>query len=403
MISKKSPKVFYCGMVNTKPYGALVGGNIEIAANSIKMVSVVRALRDVGRSAILISMPVLGRFNERKFYNSVIIRSDSIPQIFFFTVANPYLRKFVSLVQFGWFCLAKVKRRDKVILYNHAFEYIAGLMILRLKGIRPILDIEDMPRNDSVGLINFIDRLIFLFFFRFTNQAKVLVSKKLATRLDIKKFCVVYGAVRTNSPHYNGLSASERFQKNNPLRVLYGGTLVTETGLDLFCGALKILIHKLKSDFREVDFFVTGFGGQDSIENLKNACEGTAVAVNYLSYISPDEYLEVLKLCDAALCLKMPESEITQTTFPSKVVEITTNGLLLISTDASDVPHLFSNANAIILTNPTSESLSHAIYLTLRNKSSMKLIAERGQQKALELFESKLVGARISDFLNSVT
>jgi glycosyltransferase involved in cell wall biosynthesis len=174
-----------------------------------------------------------------------------------------------------------------------------------------------------------------------------------------------------------------------------------DTGLDLFCDAVRILANDLPPASCQIQFIITGFGGAEQITNLAYYCQNTAIEILHLSNVSPSEYKQQLYSCDAALALKIPDREITQTTFPSKVIEITSNGLLLISTRASDVPKLFDSSSAMLLQEASPQVLADTITTALLNRSTMQSIALNGQLSAMKLFESKQVGKRILDFIEA--
>ncbi len=403
MNKRRSPRVFYCGMVNTPGYSAMLDESLHMGAASNKMITVVRAMRDAGSRTYLLSLPVLGRSAHRRYVPSVIMRSEGIPQIFLSTMANPYFRKIYAFFGFGWFCIVHVAKNDRVILYNHAVEYLLGLLILIIKGNRPILDIEDALRSDETGWRGFIGRPLFNVFNKLVSDQKITVSEALANMLNLSNYCVVYGAIKheaiasmnTRKTSYKAGNIRE------PLRIHYGGTLTADTGVDLFCGAVDQLVKLLRRDVCNVHFVVTGFGAEKKISAIKKRCLNSGVRISHYPDLSPKEYLDQFYRCHAALSLKLPDSEMAITTFPSKVVDITTHGLLLISTRASDVPLLFDDSCAILLPEATPDALANAIMATVNDPLHMQQVARHGAQRARKLFDSNAVGKRINDFISA--
>lgn len=391
----KKNRFFYFGMINTDALHKKLKEPIEIAAASNKMISILNSIRLTQSRAFLVSAPVLGRNCRVKFMPGCVLRDNGVPQIILPVFSNAYLRKIIAFFSFAWFCFKKVKSNDRVILFNHALEYLLGLLILTFKGNLVILDIEDMPCDNTMGFLNWIDRKVFCLFYNLTAEKKIVVSSLLADRLKLKKFCVTYGAVRINEK----IKFSNKFSTKAPLKILYGGTLISDTGLDIFCDAVKLIANTLILRDQKIHFVITGFGGSLKINNLKNYCKGSRVRIIYSPSTSYDDYIHQLSLCDVGLSLKIPNREITLTTFPSKVVEITTNGLLLISTKASDVPKLFDSRTAILLKEPTANCLHAAIISALRDKMGMKKIAMRGKNKAMKLFDPKIIGMQIINFI----
>lgn len=403
MHKRLTPRFFYCGMVNTPGYSAMLDEPLHMGAASNKMVAVVRAMRDAGSRTYLLSLPVLGRSAHRRYVPSVIMRSEGIPQIFLSTMANPYFRKIHAVFGFAFFCIVHVAKHDRIILYNHAVEYLLGLLILVIKGNKPILDIEDAPRGDETGWRGLIGRPLFNVFNKLVSEQKITVSETLANMLDLNNYCVVYGATRHKA--IASMSTEKLSCKagniSEPLRIHYGGTLTADTGVDLFCEAIDQFVKLLRRETCYVCFVVTGFGSEKKINALKTRCLNSGVRISHYPDLSPKEYLDQFRRCHAALSLKLPDSEMAITTFPSKVVDITTYGLLLISTRASDVPLLFDDSCAILLPEATPDALANAIMAIVNDPLHMQQVARHGAQRARELFDSNAVGKRINDFITA--
>jgi glycosyltransferase involved in cell wall biosynthesis len=386
-------------MVNTPGYAARVSEPLHIGAASNKMTAVVRAMRDAGAKGYLVSMPVLGQKARNRRVGPCILRHRDGPQIFLPVVANRYVRKINALFGFAWFCVAGVAKTDRVIIYNHAVEYFLGTLILALRGNKPFLDVEDAPREDEGGWQGLVGRNLFSQFLRLSTDRKLIVSHALAKVLGLHRYCVVYGATRRGAGTSDAYQSPWGAASPEPVRIHYGGSLTADTGVNLFCDAVDLLIGLLPRDVPQVHFVVTGFGSEAQIRALETRCAGTGVSISYYPDLSPTEYLDQFRRCHAALALKLPESEMAKTTFPSKVVEITAQGLLLISTQASDVPVLFDDSSAVLLPEATPDVLARAILLIVGDLPNMQQVARRGQERAMELFGSESVGKRILDFV----
>lgn len=372
-----------------------------MGAASNKMAAVVRAMRGVNAKAYLFSLPVLGRDSSRKYVPSKLVRDRSVPQIFTSIVANPYLRKIHALFYFAAFCALKVRRNDRVILYNSALEYLLGALILAARGNRPISDIEDSARGDESGWHGWLGQTIYAIFSRLSSGRKLIVSHSLAKSLRLIEYCVVYGAtdndllpLRNRRVAFTGVG-----NKSNPLTVHYGGSLSPDTGVDLFCSAVNILRQSDATEGSRIHFVVTGFGAENKLESLRKQCQGSGVEVSYFPRLSPQDYIEKFRQCHVALSLKLPSSEMAMTTFPSKVVDITSSGLLLIATDISDIPEMFDKDEAIMLREASANALAEAVIGVIEDPARSEWIAKNGQKKAFELFGSQSVGKRVVDFV----
>jgi len=386
-------------MVNTVQYARRLEKTVQIGAATNKMVSVVKALRCVGAKAYLVSLPVLGHDSMVGYVPSKILHMNGCPQLFFPVFANRIYRKLHGALIFGVFCAVKVNRYDKVILYGHSFEWWIGLLVLKLRGNEPILDIEDGAHKEAAGYYKYINILLFKIYCRFASRKKLVVSELLARQLGLANYLVVYGVAFPYAVHHReGLNKSCN-GGGEVLRIHYGGSLFAETGVELFVSAVKLLMCSLSRDSCQVVFVVTGFGAEGIIKQLQRIVTGSGVAVELHANLMPKEYHRHFLSCQAALNLRLPDSKMSQTTFPSKVVEITCNGLLLITTRANDVPILFDESSAVLLPAATPEALANAILRVMAERETMREIACNGQRRALELFDVKTVGRRVRKFV----
>jgi glycosyltransferase involved in cell wall biosynthesis len=383
-------------MINSPSYSKRLNENLFIGAAANKMLGVLGAIRDEGGRGFLVSIPVLGGSKYLGSYvGGVVLHDSRAPQIFLPIINNRYLRKLLSIFTFAIFCVVKVRKNDSVILYNHSLEFILGFFLLKIKGISPILDIEDAPRHDENSFYSHLMSSLFKLFFTLSNHKKLVVSNSLAESLKIKEYFVVYGAFRPNQNYHDTDSKEYR-----NLNVHYGGSISNDTGVDLFCNAIERLIISNKVNNIAVNFFITGFGSEEKFKKLILKCSGSKININLMQNLSQADFLKVLELCNASLVLKLPSSQIAKTTFPSKIVEIVSNRLLLITTVYGDIDYLFNESNAILLRTSKPEELEKNILHLINNPEIIKSISSKGYERSLELFSSKIVGRNLLNFIN---
>ena len=383
-------------MVNTPLYQDYIQAPIFIGAAANKITGVVKALRDNNAKAYLISLPVLGKSINTIYAKSVIFRSRSGIQFFLPVFSNRYMRIIYGLICFGWFCLYKVKSNDRIIFYNHSIEYILGLIILCAKKNKPFLDIEDAPHSVERGWRWLISPFLFKIFYTLSRKKKFIISHELAAALNMSEYCVVYGAINNNLHELLALEIDHI----EPLVIHYGGSLGKDTGIYEFCDAVIELYKLLPKDVCKINFVVTGYGERDEILSLQSKILLGGLQVDYYENMPQNEYFNLLKKCHIGLSLRAPESKLAKNTFPSKVVEITANGLLLISTMTSDIPRLFDNNSAILIKDLSADSLVESILWCLKNRNSLIKIAKNGQNIARKNFNSIYVGKEILNFIS---
>lgn len=398
MVMMSVARLFYVGMVNTDAYADVLDQRLFTGAATHKMMSVIGALREAGVSAWLVTMPLLGRPSKVSYSERVVLRSNGSPGLYLPTSSNRYLRKLLAFFAFGRFCAFGVRRNDTVLLYNHAFEYVLGAAILKMRGKAAFLDIEDSPRMDLRGAGFVFGRVLFQAMLRLTQAPTITVSQQIVSDLALENSLVVYG-VAGRSPD-DEMSAQESDQEHRWGRIHFGGTLIAETGLFLFCDAVRLLAKELRDKERKFTFVITGIGGDTEIEALSRECAGSNITIEVHRSVDRLAYLRIIRSCFASLALKLPESSISATTFPSKVVEITNEGILLITTKASDVPLLFDASNAVLIDDATPAELARKLYDIASSPETFVETAARGQERARELFSPRSVGQKIADHLN---
>jgi glycosyltransferase involved in cell wall biosynthesis len=396
----QSSRVFYFGMINTSSYAKAVGENLYVAAGTLKMISIVHALRSVRRPSIIVTLPVLGRGSGKYIMDRMVSNKDGVPIVFLPSFRNRYLRKAFGMLSFAMFALKKVGRGDKVIIYNHALEYVIALLLLRIRGIVVVHDVEDLPIIGDRSLNGVINSVGY-YFADLLCKRKILVAERLLDRIDVADNIVISGVAK-----YNGDINTERWKplissKFAPLKVHYGGALLIETGIELFCEAVDELAASTRSGERPLEFYVTGTGDFEKLGALKKRVSDKRAGVQI--FLAPsleyEAYLKLLKSCHISLALKLPESHLADTTFPSKTVEIASYGTALITTAVSDVKRIFNPDTAFILEDPSSSSLSKVIEFCARNPSIVRKVALSGCADIREKYSPRFVGDSLSKYL----
>ncbi|TNC71477.1 glycosyltransferase [Rubellimicrobium roseum] len=389
------PRIYYFCLVNTQRYNQIAGDGSYVGAASNKVSALSAALRQRGQRSCVVSMPLCGR-GAAPPASATLLRDNGLPWLFLRSHRSRWRRKFSALAQFAWFSLWVVDRHDRVILYNHGFEYLLALFVLRLRGVVTVLDIEDAPRLDEPGLRPAVDRLMFPAFLKLTSARKIVASRGVGEGLKLREFTPVYGAINapTRRPEPRATWTDVGMTAANPLRIWYGGTIERDTGLDLFCEVLPLLGERLAEAGRYVVFEVTGRGGEAAIAAAQAAaCDN--LKVEQRQDLDRPSFLAVLRACHVGLSLRITDSSLAQSTFPSKVVEITQHGLALIATPSADLLHIYGSDGAVILGDCAPHSLAEAIMLALHDTSALQEMAQAGFDRSLDQFEAGRVADRL--------
>ena len=386
-------RVYYLGMIVTDAYGQTVGAKTFTGAASNKMIAIAKAMRNQGEDATIISMPFVGAAASRFFMPSVWLEDGGVPIEFLSTYRSSVLRKLHGTLVFGIRAFS-IEKNAKVIVYNHSMEYLIALLVLRLRSIPVVHDIEDAPTIDERGLKKFLSYFSFLLTNLLTLKKKMVVADHVAKKLNIHDYVVIPG-VAVEPVHINPHKWNN-FKNGGALILHFGGTLNRSTGIDLFCDAIKILSVSQLLMNSAIEFNVTGIGELGKIKTLQQAVHGSSkIRVNLHMKLNKVEYQKLFGQSHGSLSLRDPLADYSNTTFPSKVIEITSNGLALISSKQGDVQKIYSNESALFIERYDPECLASLIISIASNSRDTEIVASKGKDIAMLNFSAPVIVSKI--------
>lgn len=383
------PRIFYISPVASEDLNRRFSQRLYVGPADAKVFGVCRALRSEGARAVIVSSSLNrregGRWNEA-------LRTQRMPYVRVGAAGRASQRRLIAALSYFFFAIGVVRKQDRVLLYNFFPEYFLLALYLKLVGRPAMLDIEDGPAASEKGARGVMTRVSYALVRPLTAKRCVVASMSLASKLKLEEVLPIYGVAR-EAPR----EATPRFQ-NARLGALYGGAIMPETGSELFINALRRLAAKAPAS--RIDFHITGHFNAEIFTRLKNEIEASSSMRLFIhGAVSADEYRELTQTTDVGLCLKLPSHEMGQTTFPSKVVEIASLGLLLCTTTVSDVPELFDRTTAAVLASEDPEELADLLADIEQNRERWAEVANRGQEKAQKLFAPSAVASRLEQFL----
>lgn len=396
---KRKPRIFYIGMVNTKAYVTAIDEQAFVGAAAGKMSAVVIALRRTGHRAALVSLPFVGR--GPSYQTGRLCRTDGYPAWFLPTYRNVTARKLLGIFSLFWFATWRVRSDDRILFYNHAIEYALAVLVLRVRGIAFFQDIEDAPTDTDKGLRGMLTHLGYQLMFQLSSPRKVTVSTRLAKKIGLSDFIAVQGIASAGLEDVIARRKWNNLINGDTLKIHFGGTLISATGLDLFCSALRHLDANIGRINRSISVIVTGTGDFGRIENLKTAISSGQLHLDVFKEIDQQKYFELFDCCHASLSLRLPEADISETTFPSKVIEITSRGLALVSTRVSDIADIFLEGDAWLLQTTEGSELAEILLYMATHPEEVQCRAIAGQRRAWAYFAPENVGQTLGNFLEA--
>jgi glycosyltransferase involved in cell wall biosynthesis len=302
-----------------------------------------------------------------------------------------HLVTMLFLLPLVWRLIRSTSAGTVLLAYNRLPHYLPALELAYRLGYRLFLDLEDGDVSSMLGLrgkvIKFVGRRINAL----CSNGALLATSSLTKQYPGLRTMCCYG-VADSSGHVRTW--------NGNLYVLLGGTLQHDTGAGLFIDAVAELSRRNDPALDNLKFVVTGKGAMaQTIEALAPTLSRPAVL--FKGSLSRQSYQEMLSDIHVGLCLKLSASDLGHTTFPSKVVEITSSGMLLLTTKVSDIPRMFSDEEVLYLPSETPGDLADALQWLLHNRDRASVMARRGTARILSTCAQERVGRDLKSFFFS--
>lgn len=360
-------RILLIGPATAQPLAGAVG-----AAARNKLIAMAGAIRAAGGRPVLVTITPADR---------PVTHRRGIVFIAVPARGRRGLRRVTGGLALALFVLARVHARDRVILYNAFPEHLLPALLLRLRGTPATLDVEDAPTRAG-GVGDLAQRALYRLIAALTRPGKIVASQTLADRLGLAHALPVYGVAAPGTP-------VRRFAGRAPL-VHFGGSLMPATGLELFREAVSLIDREAPGS--GLRFVVTGTAAP-------RALAGLPPRVTVAPGLDDVRYRALMQTVDVSLSLKLPSSEIGQTTFPSKTVEIAAAGTLLVTTAVGDVPAVFDGECAVILPDEDPRTLAEALLAIERDPAGAARRAEAGRARIAAALAPAAVGRAIAEFV----
>lgn len=315
------------------------------------------ALKEEGYAVHLFS-PI--RYKSQKFHFSNYLKlhiDDQENQIYPLSIGGNYSYiKIVSYIlvyfQLIWYVLAKVARKDRVILYHSLpdTKIIKFLCLLFKKNV--FLEVEEIY-NAVYKITSEIDK------------EKAIISGFVKGYLLVNS--IIGEKCKLNKPQVVCEGQYRMIQKkpkqvrndNGVINLLYAG--VIEENSDAF---LALSVARLL----DTSYFlhIAGYGDKKTIEllNLKirelNSNPKCCHAI-YYGCLHGGDYENLMSLCSIGLCTRMLQDNLSDYTFPSKVFAYLTRNLKVICTPISCVLNSTISESIVFSKDTSAENLVEAI------------------------------------------
>ena len=325
------------------------------------------------------------------YFPAILRRINGVPVVYMPFLNIPLLSELLSLLAPLAIIFKLRKQSPKaIIFYNRLSAYIPSLLMSSFFGYKNVLDLED----GEVGVRgekfrNLIKSLVIRLFDRFCKGGALLACSALSAFTRTRPHLIYYGVV-TDRAMFN------KWQTEN-VTVLMSGTLCVDTGANLLINTIRELRRNSPHWASKLCIEVTGKGSSLNALILLAAEPGYPRVVVH-GRTSDAEYKLILRRSDVGLALKLNSGPLAQTTFPSKVIEFASDGLLVLTTDISDVRHVLGNG-ALYLTNDEPNALIDLLETVVIDRESSIRCAKIGLQNVQNICSEHKSGKNVANFI----
>lgn len=276
-----------------------------------------------------------------------------------------------------------------VVFYNRLPAYLIVMNWASFLGYRCFLDLEDGEVISGGHLKQRFYKWVAAQFDRHCNSGTLLACSALANMTLVRPVHCYYGTARGN----------DRVRHWRPvgIKCLMSGTLSPDTGAPMLVNAIQCLRARQSDWSKDVIFEITGMGESlPAFERL--ADEPGLPLVRVYGRTTNARYREILEGCDVGLALKPIAGVLADTTFPSKVIEYAGAGLLVLSTDISDVRRLLGSGARYLERNDP-ELLIERLAEIASDRGAAEYCANQGRAAAERYCGPQQAGNELREFL----
>ncbi len=359
-----------------------------------KVFALAGAMSGVGLRSIVLSLG-RGRQNYTAINHSATVRRVDESAILYADFWHfPLLTHLVSFISVALLLIKLIRRHPSlcVLAYNRSYHYLLALSLARLWGINIYLDLEDGYIVENKGILRCVkNNLTRLVFNKLCSSGAVIATSGLAKQLSHSAPLVCFGVADYLGQPLQNWQAPK-------LQILFSGSLIEEAGSGLLLDTLKILRQRYYCLQEVLHFVVTGKGPWASTFQ--------AYALEFPEWLTFGEglpkakYLDQLSNCHVGLSLRLASFEMSDTTFPSKVIEYANHGLLVLTTRASDVPILLDEG-ACYLDEESPYALAELLTSLPVHRIELSKTAKLGQRRVQAMCNPKVVGKALKQLLSN--
>ena len=295
----------------------------KIAMSGVaKMEYIIYALK---RAGFYINVYSLAPYIEGEYYwtsncSSLIDENEKINYPFCFRESSfifKVINRIIIYSQFLFFCLFKIKKSDKILVY-HSWQYRYIINILRMLGKKFYFEIEEIYNaawNKNNDLIS--KEILFLQ----KSSGYIFINDIIADKCGFEKNIgiVCYGDYR--------IKKKNNILRDKTIRLIYAG-FIGDKSEDVY---LALEVMQYLPIYYELG--IIGYGSTQHINDLENRIEELNIllkrnAIHYDGCLYGKAYEEYVSGFNIGLCPRRLSNDLSDYTFPSKVLSYLGLGII---------------------------------------------------------------------------
>ncbi len=361
-------------------------------AASRKIFLLCRAMSKAGVRTTVVSLGRGRQDGSDRYFRAKAQRVGGVPVIYLPFLHAPVLSELLTLFAFVpllW-RLHRKKVTKTILFYNRMSAYLPVLIFAKIFRINTVLDLEDGAIDLTHWSLSGVkSRMLSWFYDTLFSGGALLACQALESTTKLRPTLCCYGTSDTLSTTVNW--------NQSPVTVLLGGTVSYDTGASMLIEAISLLREQSPAWASDIRFDITGKG--DCLEPFKAlAADAGKPEVFVHGRTTDEEYRRILANTHVGLALKPNLGALADTTFPSKVIEFASLGILVVSTDISDVRQVLADG-ALYLELDDPALLIERLRWVVEHRDTARALSQTGMQAISTACAPERVGHRLSDFL----
>lgn len=308
-------KIFYFGYYTKN---SNINGFLEFPGCNNKMSYIIDCLKISGFS---LEVVCLGESKDNIANGVKNVKVDSLENNFFLgTTKYKFFSKFYLYIQIAIILIFKVKKEDTVIFYHSYYLLFLFKLISFFKKINLIIEVEESYKAAWGGSEAEIKKEV--------NSLKgangyIYVNNLLPDIIEKEKpYVVCYGAYDVKKKISNNKNSQKKI-------MVYAGLISDNFDSDVYL-AVKSVNYLDESYYLSI----LGYGSDSALERLKKYIIDNNLneKVKYEGFLKGEEYMNFLQKCTFAVNPRILSDNLSDYTFPSKVLAYLSAGLPVVST-----------------------------------------------------------------------